>query len=274
MKKITKLFIIIFCLFISESHSQDGYTYTLQHNGGYSFTIQAVPNASTSNFATSVQSYGFTIIVPDGVTIDTGSATSVGGGESASFFDGDAIGEPTIDGYLVTETLSSPATLPAPSTNTNSNMYTFTVNGSPTSGEISILANNSSIATSISALKSFMQADMVDNGMAEFENVVDPNASGLSGMTSFIFSTFSIDDIEDPINNVIIYPIPADNVINIEGSIMFNSFSLYDILGNRILNDSLNINSSINVGSLSPGSYILKLNAGENYSVSKKFIKR
>ncbi|AXG71974.1 hypothetical protein KORDIASMS9_04232 [Kordia sp. SMS9] len=33
-----------------------------------SYTIGAVPNTSSNTFATSVQSYGFTIVLPDGIT--------------------------------------------------------------------------------------------------------------------------------------------------------------------------------------------------------------
>ena len=166
MRKTT--FILLLCatfaLFSSKVNAQDGYTYTLQHNGGDSFTVQAVPNTSSNNFATSVQSYGFTIILPDGETIDTGSATSLGGAASATFFNGGDISQPTIDGYLVTETLGSPATLTAPSAALNSDMFTFTVNGAPTTGTMYILENNSALATTITPLKSFMQADMIDNG--------------------------------------------------------------------------------------------------------------
>lgn len=47
---------------------EDGYTYTLIDNESFNYTIAAVPNVSASNFSTSMQSYGFTIILPDGVT--------------------------------------------------------------------------------------------------------------------------------------------------------------------------------------------------------------
>jgi hypothetical protein len=158
MKNTIKIIVVsVMCLLAFQLKAQDGYTYTIQHNGAYSFTIQAVPNTSSNNFATSVQSYGFTIVVPDGVTITSNS--SLGSTALLNFFDGSAIGQAAIDGYLVTETLGSPASLPAPSAATNSNMLTFTVNGSPTTGTMYILENNSALATTITALKSFMQAD-------------------------------------------------------------------------------------------------------------------
>lgn len=133
---ITTIIIILLSLFTIQIHAQDGYTYTLIDNSSYSFTIGAVPNTSANNFATSMQSYGFTIIVPDGVTISMTS--SLGNAASATFFDGTAVGQPSIDGYLITETLGSPVSLVAPSTGTTSNVVTIQVNGSPTSGIIYI----------------------------------------------------------------------------------------------------------------------------------------
>jgi len=169
---IATIFIILLSLFSTQIHAQDGYTYTLLHDGGYNFTVQAVPNASANNFATSVQSYGFTILLPDGVTITP--ISSLGSGASTTFFDGTNVAQPTIDGYLVTETLGSPATLAAPSAGTNSNMFSFTVNGNPSSGELKILENNAALATTVTPLKSFMQADMVQS-IAKNELSLYPN---------------------------------------------------------------------------------------------------
>ena len=115
--------LVAFSFFFGQVNAQDGYTYTLSHNGGYSFTVQAVPNTRSNNFSTSVQSYGFTLTLPDGVTITTDS--SLGSAASASFFDGSSVGMASIDGYLITETLGSPVSLPAPSAGTNSDVFSF-----------------------------------------------------------------------------------------------------------------------------------------------------
>lgn len=273
MKKITLHILLLFTcyLFSGQLNAQDGYTYTLAHNGGYSFTVQAVPNASTNNFATSVQSYGFTITLPDGVTIDTGSATSLGGAGSATFFDGTNVAQPTIDGYLVTETLGSPVSLPAPSAATNSNMYTFTVNGSPTSGEIKILENNSTLATTVTPLKSFMQADVIDNGMAEFVNVVDPNAAAVSGMSTFNFLTLSVEE-ENELLNFSIYPNPATNIVQVQmlNSIKINQFELLDISGKRVLTQ-LSAENTFDVSKLHSGIYIVYIQS-EDIKITKKLI--
>lgn len=270
MNKITlpTLLTLACCFFFGlQMKAQDGYTYTLAHNGGYDFSVQVVPNTSSNNFATSVQSYGFTIILPDGVTIDTGSATSLGSAESATLFDGSAVGQASIDGYLVTETLGSPASLPAPSAATNTNVYSFTVNGNPTSGELRILENNSALATTVTALKSFMQADMIDNGMAQFVNVVDPNAAAVSGMSSFNFATLSTP--ETSLDQLSVYPNPATDIVNISGvTNELNKVEVYNLNGQMVLSKDSDL-TSVKIGHLQSGVYFMKLYADN----AKKTIK-
>ncbi|WP_046757272.1 T9SS type A sorting domain-containing protein [Kordia jejudonensis] len=271
MKKITLIlvFTLLFALFSNTANAQDGYTYTLQHNNGYSFTVQAVPNASANNFATSVQSYGFTIILPDGVTITTSS--SLGGAASATFFDGNNVSMPTIDGYLITETLGSPATLTAPSAGTNTDLYTFVVNGNPVNGELKILENNSALANSVTPLKSFMQADMVDDGSAQYTNVVDPNALAVSGMSTFNFATLSINDVELLDTDVKIYPNPASNILNIQTNTMITKVEIFNLLGKKVVQANT---TEINVSQLSEGMYVMKLTSVEGAQITKRFIKQ
>ncbi len=272
MKKITlkiTFIVALFTLFSNRIHAQDGYTYTLQHNGGYSFTVQAVPNASTNNFATSVQSYGFTLILPDGITIAT--ASSLGGAASATFFDGTNVAQPTIDGYLVTETLGSPVSLSAPSTSTNSDIFTFTVNSNPVNGELKILENNSTLANTVTPLKSFMQADMIDNGSAQYVNVVDPNAAAVSGMSTFNFSTLSTADVQLLEDEVKIYPNPTIGIINIQTNANVKSISIYTLLGKEILRTTA---IEIDASHLSSGMYILKIISEKGMETTKRFIKQ
>jgi len=251
--------------------AQDGYTYTLQHNGGYSFTVQAVPNASANNFATSVQSYGFTLIVPDGVTIDTGSATSLGSAASATFFNGSDVAQPTIDGYLVTETLGSPASLPAPSAAMNSDVYTFTVNGSPTMGIMYILENNSALATTVTPLKSFMQADMIDNGMAEFVNVVDPNAAAVSGTSTFNLATLSIEE-ENRLSQLSLFPNPASDIVKIQvpEGLTDIKIEVFDNTGKQIAMQ-LSPENTIDVSNIASGLYLITITS-DDIKTTKKLI--
>jgi hypothetical protein len=255
---ITTLIILI-SFFIVQLHAQDGYTYTLIDNGSYNYTIGAIPNASTNNFATSVQSYGFTIILPDGVTASITS--SLGSAASANFFDGNNVGQSTIDGYLITETLGSPVALSAPSSGLTSNLVTIQINGAPTAGTMYILENNSALATTITALKSFMQADMIDNSIAEFINVVDPNASGVSGISSFDFSTLSVE--KNDFTALSIYPNPVKDIIYISSNqTKLIKAELHNLNGQLVLSQENNL-TTINVNRLPSGIYMLKLYSDE-----------
>lgn len=252
---IKTLILIIITSFVYQANAQDGYTYTLIDNGSYNYTIGAVPNKSANNFATLIQSYGFTIILPDGVTATISS--SLGNAASATFFDGNAVGQSAIDGYLITETLGSPILLAAPSLGTTSNIVTIQINGAPTSGSIYILENNSAVATTVTPLKSFMQADMIDNGMAEFVNVIDSNAAAVSGMSSFDFSTLSV--VANDLAEISIYPNPVKDIIYIaNANTIVIKAEIHNLNGQLVLSQENNL-TAIDVHRLPSGMYMLKL---------------
>ncbi|MEM6718962.1 MAG: T9SS type A sorting domain-containing protein [Bacteroidota bacterium] len=266
-KLIPLLNILILSIF--QANAQDGYTYTLIDNGAYNYTIGAVPNTSSNNFPTSVQSYGFTIILPDGVTASI--TASLGSAASATFFDGNAVGQATIDGYLITETLGSLASLSAPSAGTTSNIVTIQVNGAPTSGTMYILENNSALATTVTPLKSFMQADMIDNAMAEFVNVIDPNAAAVSGMSSFDFSTLSVSETNE-LALLSIYPNPVKDIIHITNkNADLIKAEIHNLNGQLVLTQENNL-TSMNVHSLPSGIYMLKVYS-ENAQKTIKLLK-
>lgn len=271
MNKITftNIFMAIYCLFTLHANAQDGYTYTLIDNGSYNFSIGAVPNTSPSNFSTLVQSYGFTILVPDGVTATITS--SLGGAANATFFNGSDVGQPNVDGYLITETLGSPASLPAPSAGTTTPMVTIQINGSPTSGTLEILANDSALANAVTPLKSFMQADMVDDGTTTFTNVVDPNSSALSEPSSFDFATLSVDETQ--LKNLQVYPNPATTIVTIQHSgIMLQKVEIYAMNGQLVKSQKSNL-KQIPINKLESGIYMMRITT-ENASKTIKLLKK
>ena len=60
------------------------------------------------------------------------------------------------------------------------------------------------------------------------------------------------------LNTINVYPIPASNFVNIKSYIAIKRFDIINILGKTELSGSL-INSKINVDSLRPGVYFVKL---------------
>jgi len=260
-------FICIFCLLSNQTKAQDGYTYSLVENGSFNYTITAVPNTSVNNFATSVQSYGFTIILPDSITATITS--SLGSAANATFFDGSAVGESSVDGYLITETLQSPASLTEASNEQVFPMVTIQLNQTPTSGAISILANDSNLATTVTPLKSFMSADIIDDSMAIFPNVVNTNARGLSGTTSYEFTTLSTP--EEITIDFAIYPNPTTDNLFINQVQDLTKVEVINMNGQLVLSKNNNL-EKINVSRLQNGMYFLKIYT-ENGSSSKKFVK-
>ncbi|MGB1308465.1 MAG: T9SS type A sorting domain-containing protein [Oceanihabitans sp.] len=270
MKKIKILSFTLICLLTAQLHAQYGYSYTLVDNGGYSYTIEAVPDASASNFPTSIQSYGFTIIVPDGVTATL--TNSLGGNATPTFFDGVNVAQPTLDGYLITKTLDAPYALAAPADGVNTPMVTLQVNGAPPAGTLYILANNSPLATAVTPLKSFMQGDIIDDGMAIYTNLIDANASGLSGTTSHDFSTLSIEE-EENVLAFTMYPNPANEIINFKlpAGIEINNVEAIDMLGKQVTLHKREPNT-YSVSGLPSGVYFIAITAN-NRKFTKRLIK-
>ncbi|WP_452227873.1 MULTISPECIES: T9SS type A sorting domain-containing protein [unclassified Lacinutrix] len=265
-----KIYILLFLFYLLTPtiHAQDGYTYTLVDNGSYNYTISARPNISASDFATLVQSYGFTIILTDGITASITS--SLGNGANATYFDGNNVSQPSIDGYLITETLGSLIALPAPSSGLETPMVSIQVNGAPTNGSISLLANDSVLATTVTPLVSFMQADMIDDSMFLFTNVVDPNASALSGTSSYNFDTLDIEDNE--MSTFSMHPNPATSIVKIEVPENFINYKIeiHDTLGKQI-SMSVTPENTFNVSKLSTGMYLVSIKT-EGNKITKKLI--
>ena len=254
---ISNLVIIIsICFFSNKTQAQEGYTYTLIDNGLFNYTIAAVPNASTSNFATSVQSYGLTIILPNGVTATITS--SLGNGAGATFFDGSAVGQSSIDGYLITETLGSPVSLPAPASGTAYPIVSILIDDSniEVGDAISILANDSALATTVTPLKSFMSADMIDDGSAIFSNVVDANASGLSGTTSYVFPTLSTSTEE--FIDFSVYPNPTTDNLYINQINNLIKVEVFNVNGQLVLTKASDL-TTIKMSHLQSGVYLVKV---------------
>ena len=70
-----------------------------------------------------------------------------------------------------------------------------------------------------------------------------------------------------------IYPNPAKNILNVE--LLDNrqaTYKIYNVLGQQVLNGSINRTATINVDTLSNGLYLVKINDGQKELV-ERFIK-
>ena len=74
-------------------------------------------------------------------------------------------------------------------------------------------------------------------------------------------------------HNISIYPNPANDIFYVNGRNLENmKFAIYDVLGNEVLNGSLN-NNSVNVNELTPAVYIFKIADSKGNVFTKQFIK-
>jgi len=273
MKKIALSTLIISMFFMLPNVMKaQSYSFTLLDNGDNGFTLAAVTGFDSGAIAPLTQSYGFTLVVPDGVTItfntyalggDTaGTARPIPGIHVAGF-------DPSMadkDLYLVTiDTSGAPF-----ATHGNGEMIdlvSFTVDGMPTTGELRVLDNNSTLATApglMGSLNSFIQVDVIDNEMVAFAD----EFKGLTGTTSYGFATLDMEEVLDA-TTVSIYPNPTSDYLNIKTNAVIISIEIFDILGKSVLRSSGA--DQIKVNHLPVGVYVLKAHL-DNGKLTKKII--
>jgi hypothetical protein len=266
-----KNIILFITLMVSVLHinAQDGYTYTLSDNGNYSYTISAVSNFDSGAFSPITESYGFVVVLPDGITISVTEYLPTGTTGILTPIDGaNVIGlDPNMadnDLYLITTTTNA-GTLASHTNDTVIPLVTLTVIGNPTSGEISLLSNDSTLANTIgTSLDSFMQVDIIDDNNVVFDNRIVGNA-GLSDATAFDFSTLSTNELETV--EFSIYPNPTSDIIHIITTSEIDNIELFDVTGKRVLSKSQT--NEIKVNHLPIGVYLLKV-----YSARGSFTKK
>ena len=126
--------------------------------------------------------------------------------------------------------------------------------------------------------------NMTCNGIDEvflcggFEQVVDFNpAPAINALVSagsrdgyfakYAFPTTSVHSMSSA--DLLIYPNPFVNQINISGNFNQTQLSLTDVLGNVIYKAIINAQTTVITEHLSPGIYFLTLASGENVSTRK-----
>ncbi|AUP79664.1 T9SS type A sorting domain-containing protein [Flavivirga eckloniae] len=101
-----------------------------------------------------------------------------------------------------------------------------------------------------------------------------PGTSSPSEVVTLTFSqTLSTEDFKTEASNIIIYPNPTADIINIESKSDLNTLEIYDIIGKKV--SSYGNKKAINISSLNPGIYFLKLSLANSQSViTKRIIKK
>ena len=82
-------------------------------------------------------------------------------------------------------------------------------------------------------------------------------------------------DISEVVNDVLIYPNPTVNIINIKTPINMNSLVVYNMIGNLVMTRNVNSNShTFDVTSLRNGVYFISLNFNDGSVLNSRFIKK
>ena len=105
-----------------------------------------------------------------------------------------------------------------------------------------------------------------------FNVTSDANSSGERFVIQF-GTVLSNDNFA--LNELVVYPNPANDIIQISGltSTQFN-YSIFNVLGQKVLNGNFNQTNSIALNALTNGVYIIEIRDENNQSQTVKFIKK
>jgi len=247
---------------LSLTSAAQNYDFTLIHNGDYSFTIGAVSNFDSSGFSPITQSYGFTLVVPDGVTINIDQVLPSGANETVTPIPGINVSslDPSMSDkdlfQIIAET--SGATINSHGLGEVIPLVTISLNGSPTTGELRLLANSSTLASHPvinGALDTFFQVDIIDDAIVTFTN----EFGDLTEMNAFSFSTLSISNVSEDDLSVKLYPNPAKDVVYLVGNISeLEQIAIYDING-KLVKTIVDHFEKISISDLDSAIYFLRL---------------
>ena len=263
----TTLLTLLFIGSILTSSAQT-YSFTLLQNSDYNYTVAAVPDFDSGTDMPNLESFGTTIMLQEGATVDVNNITfSFLSLDSTTFFDATTLNDadPGQDrSATLIVTPSGVASLPAHNALDVIPLITFDVLGSPSTGEISILDNNSALATAASGtLNSYFSIDPTGG-----TNAV-PSYGGQTGTTSYSFSTLGIEENVLTDGQVSIYPNPASEYINISSALELTKVEMFDLLGKQVM-ETLET-SQLKIKHLPTGMYLIKVYA-TNGTLTKKII--
>lgn len=85
--------------------------------------------------------------------------------------------------------------------------------------------------------------------------------------------TVGIEDIMNT-SEVLIYPVPAQDLLTINSDMIINGIQIFDILGRTVFEESEKIISSVDVRNYSKGAYIIELKTKDSKIITSKFVKQ
>ncbi|WP_299891003.1 T9SS type A sorting domain-containing protein [uncultured Lacinutrix sp.] len=254
----TKL--VLLALVLSCALQAQTYQLTLIQNSAYNYSVVAIPDFNSTAPHPYINDQNFTITIPDGVTV-----SGVSGGYAVPIFtDIDAFnpGEDAIAFNLVQDVVLPVHTIGSPIV-----LTTFSVDGSPTSGAISLLDNTSGL---VMAAPSIFSSFFIGTLSGNLIDSATDNYAGQTGIISYSFSTLSTTSEE--LTGVSIYPNPAKDMVYLKGDTSkLNRVEIYNIAGQLVLVQNSGFDR-IDISQLESAVYLVKLSA-ENAEKTIRLIK-
>ncbi|WP_375238519.1 T9SS type A sorting domain-containing protein [Aurantibacter sp.] len=259
---MNKKILLLIALFVGLTINAQSYTFSLVYNSGYNFSVTATPDYSkAAPFPTLAQS-GFTLLVPDGVTL--GPVTGYGLTYSSAPYLSLPAPHGVEDAFNLSVLYAPIVDLPEHVAGTPIVVATFDVLGTPTTGNLTLLDNASSLALAAGGIfDSFFLVEPTGDALATATNLY----VGQSGTTSFAFNTLSTASNE--LDKVAIYPNPVKNVLNIKGlGNVLEKAVIYNVNGQKVITQTSNL-ETINTSELTAGIYFVQLESANSTKTIK-----
>lgn len=261
------IYILLSLIFIGSTSFAQNYELGLLHNGGYNFSIIAVPDFDSAG-NTDISDIGFTLMLPAGADDVTGQISALAGRIwnvsefDAAFLTGEGLGDGTLDAFQFN--MPAGQSLVAHTTGQMIDLVSFDVSNMPMTGVMSFLLNNDPIAMGAGGvLDSFYNSNIDATTTQDYFSGIAP------GLDSFNFDTLSVEQFEELNAQVKIFPNPTSDYINISSNTVVNKIEMFDLSGKSVL---ISFEAdSVSVNLLHSGVYLLKIHSGEK-SVIKKVI--
>jgi hypothetical protein len=267
MKNIYLNFILILTTIFSYAQN---YELGIVHVSDYNFKIVGIPDFD-SDGNTDASDIGFTLVLPAGNADVTNVVGLLTGRPwtlydfNAAFLTGMGLGDGTKDVYQFN--LPPGQSIYSHTAGQHIDLVSFQITNDPVSGDMYFLLNSDPIALGAgNVLDSFYNSNIDGTTTQDYFSMP------ALGLDNFMFSTLSVNSIEDPSYNLQMFPNPVSNHLNIV-STLNSTYLLIDINGKELLNGSIiNGRNTIDVSKLNSGIYFMHFN-NDSQVIIKKIVK-
>ncbi|PWK18563.1 T9SS type A sorting domain-containing protein [Xanthomarina spongicola] len=247
--------------------SAQNYELGIVHISNYDFKVVAIPDFdSVGN--TDISDIGFTIVLPSG-SVDVVNPVGLLTARTwtvqqfdATFLTGQGLGDGSKDVFQFN--LPPGQSILAHASGQQIDLVNFQVTNDPVSGQMNFLLNSDPITMGAGGvLDSFYNSNIDATTTQDYFSM--PNAI----LDNFMFSTLSVDSLQDSSYELQVFPNPVSKNLNIISKLS-GTFMLIDANGKEIFNGSIkNGRNTIDLSRLNSGIYFIRFNNDSNITIRK-----